>query len=338
MTLRQTIQTAPVKTTDLIAKLSSTSNQAVKTRESLFAALSQELGGYVEIEEKHLLPLLRKNPQTADLASDTLEGNKDLRARLAKLAASPKDNDEFVAQLAELDKRFQKHVRNERKELLPAVLKALSDDEAAELAATMEQAATVAEQAQRNAKREEASRAKQEVEEAERAASARRADVRAQKQVERNAREAAETVTGAIERSAASAQDGARVVATNFIARTQQVTSEAREALTVLGGSAKDVGDALTAVRASSAVSVSAVAEIRSVWVDLLRNVTRANGEVAKALLQCRSVKQLAELQREFLAGSMRNWLEGSTKVLQITQRTSERASVLLDSRLSKLA
>ena len=35
MTLRQTIQAAPVKTTDLMTKLSATSNQAVKTRENL---------------------------------------------------------------------------------------------------------------------------------------------------------------------------------------------------------------------------------------------------------------------------------------------------------------
>ena len=64
MTLRQTIQAAPGKTTELITKLSATSNQAVKTRENLFAELSEELARYIEIEERQLLPLLRKHPET----------------------------------------------------------------------------------------------------------------------------------------------------------------------------------------------------------------------------------------------------------------------------------
>ena len=154
MTLRQTIQAAPAKTTELISKLSATSNQAVKTRESLFAELSEELTRYVEIEEKHFLPLLRKHPDTKDLATEALKGNKDLRAALAKLAALPKDNDAFLAELGELNKGFQQHVRSETKELLPAVLKALSDEEAGTLAATMEGAvAEAASQARREAGR-----------------------------------------------------------------------------------------------------------------------------------------------------------------------------------------
>ena len=125
MTLRQTIQAAPEKAAALITKLSATSNQAVKSRESLFAELSDELARYVEIEEQHLLPLLRKNPETKDLAVNALKGNKDLRASLEKLSGLPKDNDAFLAALVDLNKGFQQHVRNERKELLPAVLRPL---------------------------------------------------------------------------------------------------------------------------------------------------------------------------------------------------------------------
>ena len=185
MTLRQTIQAAPAKTTELITKLAATSNQALKTRESLFADLSEELTRYVEIEEQHLLPLLRKHPDTKDLATEALKGNKDLRAALAKLAAMPKDNDAFLSELAELNQGFQQHVRNETKELLPAVLKALSDEEAGALAATMEGAVAEAEQAKRDQKREEAAQAKRQAEEAEQAAEAQRAEVRAQRAAER---------------------------------------------------------------------------------------------------------------------------------------------------------
>ena len=155
MTLRQTMQAAPVKTTDLITKLSATSNQAVKTRENLFAELSDELARYIGIEERQLLPLLQKHPDIKGLAADALSRNKNLRASLARLADLPKDNDAFLAELGELDKAFQHHVRIERKELLPAALKALSDEEASALAADIEGAVADAEKAKRDAKRED---------------------------------------------------------------------------------------------------------------------------------------------------------------------------------------
>ncbi len=162
MTLRQTIQAASVKTTELITKLSATSNQTLKTRESLFAQLGDELTRYVEIEERHLLPLLRKHSETKGVASDALKGNKDLRASLEKLSTLPKDNDEFLGEPGVLNKSFQQHMRNERKELLPAILKALSDEEAGALATDIEDAVAQAEKAKRDEKREKAAQAKRE--------------------------------------------------------------------------------------------------------------------------------------------------------------------------------
>ena len=63
MTLRQTIQAAPGKTTELITKLSATSNQAVKTRENLFAELSDELARYIEIEERQTSAVAPEAPR-----------------------------------------------------------------------------------------------------------------------------------------------------------------------------------------------------------------------------------------------------------------------------------
>ena len=162
----------------------------MKTRENLFAELSDELARYIEIEERQLLPLLRKHPESKDLAADALKGNKDLRASLARLSDVPKDNDAFLAELAELNKGFQQHVRNERKELLPAVLKALSDEEASALAANIEGAVADAEKTRRDAKRDEVAQTKRQADEVERAAEAQRAAVRAQKTADRTTREA----------------------------------------------------------------------------------------------------------------------------------------------------
>jgi len=53
-------------------------------------------------------------------------------------------------------------------------------------------------------------------------------------------------------------------------------------------------------------------------------------------MLQCKTVMQVAELQKQFVTTGMRNWMEGSTKVLQITQRVSKQALRPLDGRLSE--
>jgi len=334
MTLRQTIQAAPAKANELITKLSATSNQAVKAREGLFSELNDELSRYVEIEEQHFLPLLRKHPETKDAAADALKGNKDLRARLAQLAASPKNDDAFIAQLAELKKGFQQHVRNERKELLPAVLKALSDEEARELSGNIEDAVADAEKAKRDEKREEASQVKREAEMAEQARAAQQAIAQAQKVAEREAREATEKVAKTIEQGAASLQENARHVTETITERAQQVASDAREALTVYGGSVKGIMDDLQAVRASSTLTLGAISEFRTVWMDWFGKAARANAEASQRLLRCKSMKEVVELQTETMSGAMRDWMEGGSKLLQIAQRSSKQALNPLDSRL----
>ena len=338
MTLRQTIQAAPGKTSELITKLSATSNQAVKTREGLFAQLSDELLRYVEIEEQYFLPLLRKHPETKALAVDALKGNKDLRSSLATLSGLPKDSDAFLAQLAELNKGFQQHIRNERKELLPAVLKALSDEEAEVLVNNIEGAVADAEKAKRDEKREERAQAKREAEEAERAAAEQRAAVRAQKAAERSARDAAEKVADTLERGAASVQDSARQVTANLTERAQRVASEARDAMTVYSDSTQKIVEDWQAVRASSAASVEALSEVRTAWMEWLTKVAHMNAEASQQLIRCRSVTQVAELQRDYVTTAMRNWLEASTKVLETTQHTSKEALRPLDERLNEAA
>jgi hemerythrin-like domain-containing protein len=337
MTLRQTIQAAPGKTTELINKLSATSNQALKTRESMFAQLSDELTSYVELEEQHFLPLLRKHPETKGLAVDALKGNKDMRRALEKLAAMPKDNDEFLAELDVLNKSLQQHVRNERKELLPAVLKAFSDEEAGALAANMEGAVADAEKAKRE-KREEAAQTKRQAEEAEQAAAAERAAVRAQKAAERTTREATEKVLDTVARGAASVQDSARQVTEKVTERTQQVASDTQAAMTVYSNSSQEILEDLQAVGTSSTVSGGAVSDIYSIWMEWFGTAARINADASQQMIQCRTLQQVAEFQKEFASRALRNWMEGNAKVLQIAQRTSKQALGPLDARLSKAA
>jgi hypothetical protein len=129
MTITQLIQNNPSKANELFSKLADTSDGAIKTREKLFSELKDELETLTSLEEKHLFPVLRKHEETKGLVADAINDNKEVRKLLADLEKIPKTGPEFAPKLGELRKVFQQHVRDEKKELLPAVRKALSDEE-----------------------------------------------------------------------------------------------------------------------------------------------------------------------------------------------------------------
>ena len=181
-TIRQLIQTSPAKANELFARLVDTSDNAIKTRERLLADLTAELELVAKLEEQHLFPVLRKHKETKDLVSDALNDNKHMRKLLAELEGVPKGSEEFAPKVAEIRKVFQQSVRDERKELLPAVLKALTDEEAQTVVTKFEDGKAEVEEARRVEADQRRAEARQEREQAE------------QKEVddrERKAREAA---------------------------------------------------------------------------------------------------------------------------------------------------
>src|SRR3954464_3870610 len=137
MTTRKFNQTPPDKARDLFEKLLATSDSAIKTRERLFVDLQEELTLLATLQEQHLLPVLRRHGME-DLVRQALSDNEETTALLTDLERMPKNNGEFLAKVAELRRVFQQHIRDDRKELLPAVLKVLSDDEAEAVVERME--------------------------------------------------------------------------------------------------------------------------------------------------------------------------------------------------------
>jgi uncharacterized protein (TIGR02271 family) len=148
-TIKQLIQTSPIKANEYFAKLVDTSDTAVKTRERLLADLTAELELVAKLEEQHLFPVLRKHKETKDLVPDALSDNKQMRKLLAELERVPKGSEEFAPKVAELKKVFQQSVRDERKDLLPAVLKALSEEEAQAVVTKFEDGKAAVEEAKR---------------------------------------------------------------------------------------------------------------------------------------------------------------------------------------------
>ena len=166
MTFRRLMQAGPAKANELFAKLSETSDGAVKTRERLFAELKADLEFHTSLEEQHLFPVLRRNPETKDLVADAIRDNKELRAKVAELDGMAKNDAIFSERLSELQKVFRQHARD-RKELLPAVQLALSEEQVQGVTDKMEAGIAGAEQAKQDEAEERRAKARQEREEAE---------------------------------------------------------------------------------------------------------------------------------------------------------------------------
>lgn len=207
-TIRQLVQTSPAKANELLARLVDTSDTAVKTRERLFADLKAELDLLAKLEEEHLFPVLKKYKETKELVSEAINDNKQIRKLVAELEQTPKESGEFAEKVAELRKVFQQSVRDDKNALLPAVLKALSDEEAQDIVDNFEAGKAEIEEAKRAQAEERRTEAKQEREQAaqdsiEREEAAER---------EQQTREAARRTTDAVVRTSQVAAESSRRV------------------------------------------------------------------------------------------------------------------------------
>jgi len=178
MTFRTLMQAGPARANELFARLSETSDGAVKTREKLFSELKAELELHTRLEEQHLFPLLKRNPETKGLVADAIKDNKELRAKLAELDALPKNDEAFPERLKELQKAFRQHARDEKTELLPAVQRALSEEQVQGVAEKIEAGLAEVEQAKQDEAEQRRAEARREREEAE--FLARQAELRAE--------------------------------------------------------------------------------------------------------------------------------------------------------------
>ena len=232
MTLRSLMQAGPAKANELFARLSETSDSAVKTRERLFAELKAELELHTSLEEQHLFPVLRRNSETKDLVADAIRDNKELRAKVAELDGMAKNDPTFSEALSELQKVFRQHARDDRKELLPAVQRALSEEQVQDVTDKMEAGIAEAERAKQDEAEERRAKARQEREEAEflarqaelreqQDAKAEREQAAAEQRVRAQAHEIADAVMKPVATMAKVVDDAARRTSGAEAARTQ---------------------------------------------------------------------------------------------------------------------
>ena len=372
MTLQQTINASTAKARELFDKLENTSDQAVKTRENLYAELSRELHLHADIEERDLLPALRRNDETKELVPDAARLNRELRAKTDELVALPKGDASFLPRLAELRKTFQQQIGVERRELVPAARKNLSEDQVEAVERKIEARLDQAEEQQRaeaEQRREEARRQDEERKEAARRQAERNKAAAATKQAatavadatKQNVREVRKSTEHAVDATRQKAEEvrdsaaeavrhGAESVREtadhavtnaahaverardNAADRARRVREGAAETVAVYRETARERGADVKAVGSALRNFGKVGSELRSVMVNSIKRSGRDSLNMGKQLL--RNPRNFGPLQREYMAAATRNLMESTNEMLAIVRSASSAGRLPVEQRL----
>lgn len=283
MDLRTLIQAGPTKANELFARLFGTSGGAVKTRERLFTELKAELELHTSLEEQHLFPVLRQSAETRDLVTDAIRDNE------------------------ELQKAFRQHAHDEKREILPAVQLALTEEQVQGVADEIEAGGVTAEQVKDGEAEARPSKAPNASEENERQTAQQAAAEQAEE-------ETAGAIDQAVGQTATAAQTNASQIAASTDARMEPVGAEICDAAVADSDSMQTMAPDLPAVAALPDARVGAMTEIRSAWIGWIGQTTLAGTQISQDLL-----RQFTDQHRRFAVEAMQGWMVHNARIMHTT-------------------
>jgi stress response protein YsnF/iron-sulfur cluster repair protein YtfE (RIC family) len=318
MTLRTLMLAGSTKANELFARIAETSDGAVKTREKLLAELKAELELHTSLEEQHLFPVLRRNAETKELVADAVRDNRELRTRLAELEGLPKNDETFLERLKELQKVFRQHARDDKRELLPAVQQALSEEQVQTVTEKMEAGLAEAEQARQDEAEERRTKARQEREEAE--FLARQAELRVEQAASAGReRHAVEALT----------REATRQVADVALKPVKAVAEVAQQATRLVAGAAEASGN--TDQRSPAQASAPTLADMFLwPWMGVMQGLQHTNGSVAARGPS--GMEEVIPLGEEVLEVSKRTENRGTARIHRYVVETPVEERVTLQS------
>jgi hypothetical protein len=312
MTTRKFNQTPPDKARDLFEKLLATSDSAMKTRERLFADLQEELTLLATLQEQHLLPVLRRHGME-DLVRQALSDNEETTALLTDLERIPKNNGEFLAKVAELRRVFQQHIRDDRKELLPAVLKVLSDDEAEAVVEKVEDEMAALDET----KRFEARRAREQID-----------------TVQQVTDDLGQTVRAGTESAQNIAQSMQQIVQNSFGVFSELARRSTGQAMQMFGrperegrGLTEQASEGLNTVAQSNTVLVRGFQDVSREWFELSQKRLQTNLEGLNALAHCRTVNDFVAVQSSLIRDNLEQTVDNSRRMAELTIQLADEAA-----------
>jgi hypothetical protein len=306
---RRFSQAPPDKANELFDKLLATSDNAVKTRERLLAELKEELELLATLQEEHLFPVLTRHGMR-DLVQEATNDNQETAALVGELERMPKNSAEFIDKVTELRRAFQQHIRDDRKELLPAVLKVLSDEEANAIAETVEdEMANIDE-----TKRAEARRSREQGE-----------------AVQRVTEDVADTLRAGVESAQTMAQAMQEAVSNSFSVFSELARRSTGQTLDQPDGTTRGLTEEaahnLRAVAQSSTALARGLQEVSREVVSRSQQRLQRNLDGLQALARCRSITDLVEVQSSLLRDNLEQTLENSRRLAELTLQMTDEAT-----------
>jgi hypothetical protein len=301
-------QTPPDKANELFAQLLGTANDAAETREQLLASLAHELDLLANLQEQHLFPVLENHPETAVLVRGARDDNQQTKALLDELTATPKDGDTFLAKVEELRKVFQQHIRNDKNELLPVVLKVLNADEVEAVVEKVEE----------------------EIAEATRASSdqpIRRQSAKRTQRTSGNLLAAVEAIPEAVqdvEQKIQATTQASLPVASEVVDRATEVTARQAQMTSNLLDHAPHY---VQAIARSNRILARGAGTIALEWFGLRQEHLLKNLDGINDLLACRSMLDLVNLQSSLVRQNVEQMIGNSQRLAQVSAQVAQEAT-----------
>ena len=126
------------KVSQIFEKLEPTTEQAVKTRDELFAKLKNELEIHTRIEETIFYPVLKAAAETRAITLEAYEEHKVVKELLEEMTALPQSSEQWTAKLTVLKESVEHHVEEEEGEMFKSAREVLTKEQAEELGARLE--------------------------------------------------------------------------------------------------------------------------------------------------------------------------------------------------------
>ncbi len=319
MTNERFSRTPPVRANELFEKLLATSETALKTRERLVADLKEELELLARLQEEHLFPILRQHGMQ-DLVQDATKDNEKTSTLLAQLERTPKNDAGFLGQVAELRKVFQQHIRDDKKELLPAVLKVLSDEEAGAVVEKVEDDMAQNQEAKRAETRQTREQAETVQRVTEDMADTLRAGVEGAQSVVRTLQETVQTSFEAVSNIARRSTD-----------QSVQLLDRA-EAQDLAG----QVSENLRAVAQSSTALVRGVQDVSREAFELSQKRLQTNLDGLNQLARCRTLSDFVAAQSSLLRENLEQTLNNSRRLAELTIQATDEATRTVTAQVEK--
>lgn len=117
------------KVAGLLEKLEETTERAVKTRESLFAKLNEDLTVHARIEEAEFYPVLKDRDKTEAITLKAYEAHAVIKSLLNELSGLSVESPEWTAKLKVLKDTVLQHVEDEEGELFKGARQVLTKKE-----------------------------------------------------------------------------------------------------------------------------------------------------------------------------------------------------------------